>query len=196
VLVEGALGAPRVAVGDADVAARRRGDAHVEAGLILRRAELARQAEPERRGTGQRERRGTEHLPGMAERHPEHARVEASERGERAIHAARRHRVPPRRAREQSRAARRSQGDGLHVGDRHRHRQRHAKLEEVAADHALHEDHRQEYGDHGRGRGQRRERDLARAFGGRPEAVLAELAVSVNVLHHHHRVVDHQTDGE
>ena len=63
-------------------------------------------------------------------------------------------------------------------------------------DDALHERDGQEDGHDGRRRGQRRERDLARARDGGPHAALAVLRPAEDVLEHHDRVVHDDADGE
>src|SRR5207249_10985276 len=78
----------------------------------------------------------------------------------------------------------------------HRDRDRHAELEEELADDALHEGHGQEDGHDRGGGGGGGEGDLARADGGGLDLPLAVLAVPVEVLQNHDRVVDDDAHHE
>ena len=97
---------------------------------------------------------------------------------------------------EEARAAHGRQGQRLEQRDEHRHRDRDAELEEELADDALHEGDGQEDGDDGGGGGGGGEGDLARAHRGRLDLALAVLAVAVDVLEHHDRVVHHDADDQ
>jgi hypothetical protein len=97
---------------------------------------------------------------------------------------------------EDLRAAGGRQRDRLDVRQHHGDRERHAELEEVLADDAAHEHHGQEDGDDGEGGRERGEAYLGGALGRGPDPVLPHLRVPVDVLEHHHGVVDDEADRE
>ena len=101
-----------------------------------------------------------------------------------------------RRLLEEQAAEHRRQRHRDHAGDENRHADGDRELAEQTAEHAAHEEH----GDEHRGERQRHrddgEADFARADQRRGQRILAHLDVAVDVLQHHDRIVDDESDRE
>ena len=97
---------------------------------------------------------------------------------------------------DQLRAHHRRERERHEAGNRDRARERDRELAEQPTGVALHESDRQEHGhQHDRGR-DHRERDLRRAAASGKQRRLTEVGAALDVLHHHDRVVDDQSDAQ
>ena len=164
-------------------------EADQEPAHVLGGDELAAQEPHDAQGEDEEADRG-QHDPGpVVERGLQPAEVGAGEPDEREVHLPAD--LPPLAHLEEARAAHGSEGEGLQEGDQHRHRDGDPELEEELPDDPLHEGHGQEDGHDGEGGGGGGEGDLARAHRGGPDLPLSVLAVPVDVLEDHDRVVDH-----
>ncbi|MCW0450708.1 hypothetical protein NB706_003542 [Xanthomonas sacchari] len=90
----------------------------------------------------------------------------------------------------------RGQGQRDEGGDRHRRGQRHRQFAEQAPGVALEEADRQEHRHQHRGGGDHREGDLRGAAPRRHQCRFAQVDATLDVLHHHDRIVHHQADAQ
>ena len=97
---------------------------------------------------------------------------------------------------QEARRHHRGQRQRHHQRDEDRHRQRHREFAEQPADHAAHQEQRDQHRDQRNADRYDGESDLAGAPEGGGERPLALLDIARNVLQHHDGVVDDESDGD
>ncbi len=188
------LDLPEVAVGRVEARPDRRLETDREAAHVLARDELLAQ-EADRDERQEEEGEAAYQQPGpVPQGRAERSQVERGQPPEETVH--RPAEAAPMLDLEEPRAAHRREGERLEQGEEHGDRDRDAELEEELPDDPLHERDRQEDRDDGERRGGRREGDLARAGRRGLHLAFPHLAVPVDVLEHHDRVVDDDADDE
>ena len=139
--------------------------------------------------------RQQQHRTAVPHRGAQRLAVPVAECAERPVEQAREG-IVDRFVHEPARTQHRCQRERHHAGQDHRHADGDGELLEQPADHAAHEQDGQKHGGQRNRHRQHGEADLLRTVERRLHARLAHVEMARDVLDHHHRVVDHETDGE